>query len=142
MQLKTTLLPALILFFSFIELNAVAGQCTTLGQTPATAFPVCGTSVFSQSNVPSCQNKEIIVPGCNTSQNRYYDVNPFWYKFTCFTSGSLGFIIDPINASDDYDWQIWDVTGIDPNTVYANTGRVISANWSGLTGQTGTASNR
>ncbi|TWI79070.1 gliding motility-associated-like protein [Lacibacter cauensis] len=116
-------------------------QCTTLGQTPATAFPVCGTGVFLQNNVPSCQNNEIIVPGCNPNQNRYYDVNPFWYKFTCFTSGSLGFLIDPINTSDDYDWQIWDVTGIDPNTVYSNTGRVVAANWSGLTGQTGTASN-
>lgn len=142
MQLKKGLLSAPILLFCLVlKLNEAAGQCTTLGQTPATAFPVCGTGVFSQSNVPSCQNNEIIVPGCNTNQNRYYDVNPFWYKFTCFTSGSLGFLIDPINASDDYDWQIWDVTGIDPNTVYANTGRVISANWSGLTGQTGTASN-
>lgn len=141
MQLKSTLLAALILLFSLYKPNKVTAQCTTLGQTPATAFPVCGTSVFSQSNVPSCQNNEVIVPGCNTSQNRYYDVNPFWYKFTCFTSGSLGFLIDPISTSDDYDWQIWDVTGIDPSTVYTNTGRVISANWSGLTGQTGTATN-
>lgn len=141
MQLKTTLLPALILFFSFFKLNTAKAQCTTLGQTPATAFPVCGTNVFTQSNVPSCQNNEVIVPGCNTNQNRYYDVNPFWYKFTCFTSGNLGFLIDPISASDDYDWQIWDITGIDPNTVFTNTGRVIAANWSGLTGQTGTASN-
>lgn len=116
----------------------VHAQCTTLGQTPATAFPVCGTSVFSQSNVPSCQNREVIVPNCDVNQNRYYDVNPFWYKFTCFTSGTLGFLIDPISGSDDYDWQVWDVTGIDPNTVYNNTSRVIAANWSGLTGQTGT----
>jgi gliding motility-associated-like protein len=114
-------------------------QCTTLGQTPATAFPVCGTSVFSQANVPSCVNKQIIVPGCGT-ENTYYDVNPFWYRFTCFTSGSLGFLIDPISANDDYDWQIWDITGIDPSTVYNNTAAAIAANWSGLKGQTGTNS--
>lgn len=141
MQLKKGLLSAPILLCCIVLiLNEAAGQCTTLGQTPATAFPVCGTGVFSQSNVPSCQNNEIIVPGCNTSQNRYFDVNPFWYRFTCFTSGSLGFLIDPINASDDYDWQIWDITGIDPNTVFTNTSRVVAANWSGLTGQTGTNS--
>jgi gliding motility-associated-like protein len=115
------------------------GQCTTLGQTPATAFPVCGTSVFSQTNVPSCVNKQVIVPGCGT-ENTYYDVNPFWYRFTCFTSGTLGFLIDPISADDDYDWQIWDITGIDPSTVYNNTSASIGANWSGLKGQTGTNS--
>lgn len=114
-------------------------QCTTLGQTAATAFPVCGTSVFSQSNVPSCVNKQVIVPGCG-SENTYYDVNPFWYRFTCFTSGTLGFLIDPISANDDYDWQIWDITGIDPSTVYNNTTAAIGANWSGLKGQTGTNS--
>lgn len=133
-------LPIFLFCFCAVFTGKLQAQCTTLGQTPATAFPVCGTGVFLQNNVPSCQNNEIIVPGCNPNQNRYYDVNPFWYKFTCFTSGSLGFLIDPINTSDDYDWQIWDVTGIDPNTVYTNTGRVVAANWSGLTGQTGTSS--
>ena len=117
------------------DLNA---QCTTLGQTPATAFPVCGTSVFSQANVPSCVNRQVIVPGCG-SENTYYDVNPFWYRFTCFTAGTLGFLIDPVSTNDDYDWQIWDITGIDPSTVHNNTSAAIAANWSGLKGQTGTS---
>ena len=120
-------------------INRVQAQCTTLGQTPATAFPVCGTSVFSQANVPSCVNRQVIVPGCG-SENTYYDVNPFWYRFTCFTSGTLGFLIDPISADDDYDWQIWDITGIDPSTIHNNTSAAIAANWSGLKGQTGTSS--
>jgi gliding motility-associated-like protein len=124
----------IVLFVSVPDLSA---QCTNLGQTPATAFPVCGTSVFLQTNVPSCRNSTIVVPGCGT-QNTYEDVNPFWYRFTCYTSGTLNFLIDPISANDDYDWQIWDVTGINPNDVYTNSSRAISANWSGLTGQTGT----
>lgn len=129
----------LVLVVCSLFADTIRAQCTTLGQTPATAFPVCGTGVFTQNNVPSCVNNQVIVPGCNTSQNTYYDVNPFWYRFTCFTSGTLNFLIDPISASDDYDWQIWDITGIDPSTVYNNTSRCIAANWSGLTGQTGTS---
>lgn len=113
------------------------GQCTTLGQTPATAFPVCGNSVFNQKNVPSCTNHAIQVPGCGT-QLTYEDVNPFWYKFTCFTSGSLGFSIQPLDPNDDYDWQVFDITGINPTDVYFNTSLVVAANWSGLTGETGT----
>lgn len=127
---------AAVVVFTFAA-HALHAQCTTLGQTPATAFPVCGTSEFTQNNVPSCRNNTIVVPGCS-NQNTYEDVNPFWYRFTCFTSGTLNFLIDPISANDDYDWQIWDVTGISPNDVYTNSSRAIAANWSGLTGQTGT----
>lgn len=133
--LSALILAALLLFG-----NEAYAQCTTLGQTPATAFPVCGTSVFSQANVPTCMNSEIKVPGCNTSQNTYYDVNPFWYKFTCYTSGTLGLTINPIDANDDYDWQVWDITGLNPNDVFTNTNIVVVANWSGLKGETGTKS--
>lgn len=131
------LLLSAALFFSF---TLAAQPCTTLGQTPSTAFPVCGTSVFSQSNVPSCTNSVIRVPGCSNNLT-YQDVNPFWYKFTCFTSGTLGLTINPVSASDDYDWQVFDVTGLDPNVVFSNTAIVVAANWSGLTGETGTRSN-
>lgn len=124
--------------FVFILTSSTNGQgCTNLGQTPSTAFPVCGTGVFSQGNVPSCSNSRLVVPGCG-SENTYEDANPFWYKFTCFSSGTLGLLIDPISANDDYDWQVWDITGIDPNSVFNNGSKVVVANWSGLRGQTGT----
>jgi gliding motility-associated-like protein len=127
---------AAVLFYA----ATASAQCTTLGQTPSTAFPVCGTGIFNQVNVPNCVNSRIFVPGCNFNQCQYEDINPFWYKFTCFQSGSLGFLIDPISSNDDYDWQIWDITGINPNDVLTNTNpaRVVAANWSGLKGQTGT----
>src|ERR1700722_18991896 len=103
----------LILFFlSFrllaVSLNGSAQACTTLGQTPATAFPVCGTSVFKQDNVPLCGNN--LVPTPCQDATPYTDKNPFWYKFTCFTAGTLGFLITPNTASDDYDWQLFDIT--------------------------------
>lgn len=129
------------LFFLFFGkcLDLIA-QCPTLGQTPATAFPVCGSSTFKQTSVPNCTNGSIVVPGCtgNSGNLSYSDVGPFWYKFTCYQAGTLGLTIDPVSSSDDYDWQIFDITNGTPNDVYANSPVVVSANWSGLKGQTGT----
>jgi len=115
------------------------GQNCGLGQTPNTAFPVCGTSVFKQATVPSCGGSPIPVPGCNNAT--FEDINPYYYKFTCFTSGTLGFTITPNTASDDYDWQIFDVTGHDPGDIYSTSSLFVSGNWSGNPGATGTANN-
>jgi gliding motility-associated-like protein len=116
--------------------QAGAQSCTNLGQTPATAFPVCGTSVFNQSSVPPCSNG-IIPTNCPNDGNVYQDLNPYWYKFTCFSSGTLGFLIKPNNANDDYDWQLFDITGHNPADVYSNASLLVAYNWSGETGNTG-----
>jgi gliding motility-associated-like protein len=126
----------IVFFFALLLYKVGAGQtCTTLGQNPTTAFPVCGTTTFEQIIVPSCGGKKIPTP-CSDGAG-YSDVNPFWYKFTCFTSGSLAFIITPINSNDDYDWELFDITGHDPMEVYTNSSLIISANWSGMYGPTG-----
>jgi len=108
-------------------------DCTNLGQNPGTAFPVCGSAVFIQNTVTICGGK--IVPGPCTVVLK--DVNPYWYKFTCFTAGTLGFTIIPNTNTDDYDWQIFDVTGKDPATVYTDVSLFVVCNWSGETGTTG-----
>ena len=108
-----------------------------LGQTPQTAFPVCGSSVFNQKTVPGCENGPM--PNHCTDAAAYADANPFWYKFTCFVSGTLGFTIVPDAANADYDWELFDVTGQDISTVYSNINLVVCYNWSGVYGNTGTA---
>ncbi len=123
----------------------VKGQgCSTLGQTPVTSFPVCGSSIFHQDTVPICLNNSVPAGSCGS----YPDTNPFWYKFTCFTSGTLGFLITPVNLDDDYDWSLFDVTNRDPMAVYDSSSFLVSYNWSGntsvekargYTGITGTA---
>ncbi len=136
--MKTKLLITAIIIVT--RLNGYS-QCTTLGQTPATAFPVCGTTVFEQTTVPICSTNSLYVPGCsgNGSAN-YANKNPFWYKFTCFETGTLGFLIKPNNAADDYDWQLYDVTGLDPNEVFTNKNIIVTGNWAGNPGNTGTSS--
>ncbi|HEV2833536.1 MAG TPA: gliding motility-associated C-terminal domain-containing protein [Hanamia sp.] len=132
----------LILFFTFL-LSGFLGKtqtCTTLGQTPSTAFPVCGTGVFEQNNVPICASNDLYVPGCSGTGNaNYANKNPYWYKFTCFVSGTLGFVITPKDLKDDYDWQLYDVTGLNPNEVFTNRGIIITGNWAGNPGTTGTS---
>jgi len=136
-------LKQVIFFISFVFFTSCAGaqSCTTLGQTPPTAFPVCGTTSFSQSNVPVCSSNSLYVPGCTSSGAvNYANKNPYWYKFTCYTSGTLGFLITPNNAADDYDWQLYDVTGLDPNQVLTNHNIIVTGNWAGNPGPTGTSS--
>ena len=125
-----------IFLLSAYSLSANAQGCSTLGQTPSTAFPVCGISSFTQTSVPICTNNNVISPACNTS---FPDANPYWYKFTCYASGTLGFLITPSNLGDDYDWQLFDITGHDPSEVYTNTALFVCCNWSGVYGLTGTA---
>ena len=130
--MKNILYFCLFLFWGQL---AKGQTCTTLGQTPSTAFPVCGTSVFSQTTVPYCGGRSVQGP-CSATDS-LTDTNPFWYKFTCFKAGTLGFLITPVDLNDDYDWQLFDVTGHNPNEIYSNTSLFVSCNWSGNTGLTG-----
>lgn len=127
---------SLLLLFFFAYYGANAQSCSNLGQTPATAFPVCGTDVFSQTSVPACANSGIPT-FCGNDGLGYGDLNPYWYKFTCFQSGTLGFLISPNNLGDDYDWQLFDVTDKDITEVYSNTSTIVAYDWSGETGNTG-----
>lgn len=112
-------------------------QCVTLGQTPPTAFPVCGTTTFHQTTVPICSTNDLWVPGCTGDGALYANKNPFWYKFTCYQTGTLGFVITPNASDDDYDWQLYDVTGLDPNEVFTNQNIIVTGNWSGTYAPTG-----
>lgn len=135
-------------FFFLFALLAVsprifAQACTTLGQTPSTAFPVCATTSFEQKSVPVCSSHSLFVPGCSDKPGsaNYENRNPFWYKFKCYRSGSLGFTIKPKNQGDDYDWQLYDITGLDPNEVFTNRNIIVTGNWAGTPGNTGTSIN-
>jgi gliding motility-associated-like protein len=132
--MKFLLTSALILLVQLV----LAQTCTTTGQTPSSAFPVCGTSTFSQTNVPICGGRRLPAQRCPGEP--LADKNPFWYKFTCYQAGTLGFEITPNNLNDDYDWELYDVTNVDPNDVFTNGNLVVSCNWSGSSGKTGASS--
>jgi gliding motility-associated-like protein len=127
---KTALTCILLLFslFGWSQTFPVTGQLAS------TAFPVCGSNTFKQTTVPIGVTTSLIVPSCGSG---YADLNPFWYSFTCFKSGTLGFLITPNNLVDDYDWMLFDVTGHNVDDVYRNNSLVVTGNWSGTYGYTG-----
>ncbi len=102
------------------------------GQQPGTAFPVCGSGIFKQSVVPYGANRPIDYAACH----KPIDFCPFYYSFTCYQAGTLGLLITPDSATDDYDWILFDITGHDPSDIYT-TLLVVTGNWSGTLGQTG-----
>ena len=128
-----------VLSILIFHAKLISGQaCTNLGQTPSTAFPVCGTTVFHQASVPICATVNIFVPGCSTTPGTLYqNKNPYFYKFTCYASGTLGFLITPLAANEDYDWQLWDITGQNPDAIFTNNSLVVTGNWAGTYGPTG-----
>ncbi len=130
------LLPLLIILFVTASLSAQVTPCTTIGQTPETAFPVCGTKTFTQNSVPICGGTAVPDLNC-PAQDLLSDRNPFWYKFTCYSTGTLGFTITPHILAEDYDWQLFDVTNRSLSLVYTSNQLIVASNWSGEFGITG-----
>jgi gliding motility-associated-like protein len=126
--LKTVLIAYLILISS-----TAWAQFPVTGQLPTTAFPVCGSSVYKQANVPLGYTGVLQVPGCDS----YPDVNAFYYTFICYKAGTLGFLITPNNLGDDYDWQLFDITGHNADDIYTDISLVVTGNWSATYGKTG-----
>jgi gliding motility-associated-like protein len=111
-------------------------MCTNPGQNPLTPFPVCGNLIFTQNIVPAC-NGLPMVTRCGADGASYRDFNPFYYQFTCYEAGKLCFTITPKVLSDDYDWQLFDITGKNPMLIYTDPSLIVAGNWSGVYGVTG-----
>lgn len=126
----------LLIFCFTLTIYSNAQNCTTLGQNPASSFPVCAIKPFSQGTVPFCGGRPVPAPPC--ARAPFSDKNPFWYRFTCFTTGTFAFAITP-NQPEDYDWQIFDITGRDPNDIYTDASMIVAYNWSAEFGVTGTS---
>lgn len=119
--------------FILLSFSAKAQFCSGLGGTPSTAIAVCGTLVFPQPFVHSCFGSNLPFFNCTAIPT---SDNSVWYKFHCYTTGTLGFTIAPASPNDDYDWYLADITGHDPDDVFA-TDLSISVNLSAQTPNTG-----
>lgn len=118
-----------ILVFSFLIIAKARAQCNALGQVPVSAFPVCGSSVFHENTIVNCTGPNIATNVCPQSVT---SSSSSWYKFTCYQTGTLGFLISGISGTDDYDWALFDVTGQSPNAVFSNPSLLVSLNIYGV----------
>lgn len=115
-----------LLLFVSLSFSARAQPCSGLdGSLPTTAVSVCGTQIFQQPFVSSCNGQTFPYFDCTVQPAAD---NAVWYKFHCYTTGTLGFLITPAGA-DDYDWNLMDITGFQPNDVFT-TNLMISMNLS------------
>ena len=128
------------LLISFSPVLMAQLPCTFPGQTPATALTICGNSTYSQSPLMNCYNNSFFVPGCTNQNTSYGDNNPIYYKFTCNRSGTFAFVVMPWKPSDDYNWQLFDITGKNPDNIYRDKTLSVAGNWSGTLGPTGASS--
>lgn len=87
---------------------------------------VCGNSPISFTPTGPGNVLESL-QGCVADEN--FSV---WYTFTIATSGTLTFVINPNNFTDDYDWSLFG-----PNVSCSNLGFPIRCNYSGADGPTG-----
>lgn len=117
--------------------SAISAVCAGYGMVPDEAIPVCGSKVFHQGNVTTCTGKDINPTECPGSP--FPSTRSFWYKFKCFQAGTLGFLLTPITASDDYDFILFDITGHNPSDVFSDHSLVVTLNGTGTTGITGCA---
>ncbi len=131
----------LFLIFSF-TVNAQP-PCASPGGTPTSAIAVCGSLAFPQGVLPNCTGPDI-PQGNNVnnicSGNLIGSSNSIWYKFRCYQSGTLGFLITPTIATFDYDWSLMNITGrpaTDVFTVPLSISSNSSPNTTPLAGATG-----
>jgi gliding motility-associated-like protein len=119
-----------LLFFCFtLFIQANAQNCTGLGENPSAAFPVCGSSVFHQAIILNCSGPDVAQNVCPIGVS---SSSSSWYKFTCYQTGTLGFLLSGISPDDDYDWALYDITGQSPAAVFSNPTLLVSLNIYGV----------
>jgi large repetitive protein len=124
--------------FLFLIISFTANAqppCAAPGGTPASANAVCGTGNFLQTVLPNCSAPNI--PQGNSACGGLVGAgNSIWYKFHCYQTGTLGFLISPQSPLTDFDWSLMNVTGR-PLTDIATVNLSISSNQSQVPGPTG-----
>jgi gliding motility-associated-like protein len=135
----------LILLFCTGHPLTLFSQCGN-GQTPMTAVAICSSDTISQGTVAACTPQYVPYVGQYTCVNYnpmdYYTGKPMWYRFHCYTDGTFGFFLK-FNTNDTYEWQLYDITGHNPNDVFTNDTLAILGSWFvNMLGYKGTAPNQ
>ena len=126
-------IPIILFVLAACVIKTYGQACSLPGMTPDKAYPVCGLSVFHEDRVTNCTGPDVARSGCSVTVT---SSSSFWYKFTCYQTGTLGFLISGISPSDDYDWGLYDITGRNPNDVFTDASLQVSLNLYGVSSST------
>ena len=96
------------------------------------ALPICGVNDLQTAAPSGSGNYADIFPAsaCNVIDN-----NSVWYVFDVTTSGMLNFNLNSTPLTNNYNWSLLDITGLDCSTLSAAT--TASCNGFGGSGPTG-----
>jgi hypothetical protein len=96
----------LIVFFSLAFLSVSASFSQTSTGDCEGAIVLCNDLYTEETAPPGTGNVYEYTGLCNNS----LETMSLWYTFTVQQDGSLGFVITPGDAADDYDWGLFDIT--------------------------------
>ncbi|MFM1875641.1 MAG: hypothetical protein RL266_1378 [Bacteroidota bacterium] len=99
------------------------------------AIYLCSTSYTENSSFLGVGNEQEVSPGSTCLGNG--EVNSVWYRFTVNTGGTLQFQLNPLNANDDYDFALFDLTNDSCSGILAGLNSPASCNYSSQPGSTG-----
>ncbi|MFK7921615.1 MAG: hypothetical protein AB8H47_06635 [Bacteroidia bacterium] len=68
------------------------------------------------------------------------EINDVWFKFFVEDTGFVDFVITPVDAMDDYDWAVFNLSNASCSDIAINSALEVSCNFSGLIGKTGPTS--
>ena len=122
MMRKQTVLAGLM-----VAVNVLTGQNASI-QDCIGAIPVC-QKIYVESQSPVGRgNFDEVNPDFNCMQ---VESNSIWYTFTVNTSGNFGFLLTPMNQSDDYDWALFNLTDASCSDLYTDPSLIVSCNAAG-----------
>lgn len=95
------------------------------------AIPICEPTYSSDVSLPGDGNypNEINTAISCTS----VEDHSVWYSFTVETAGDFGFVINPNNPIDDYDWALFNITNAECGDIYNDPSLLVSCNAAGGT---------
>ena len=108
------------------------------------ALSICQYSYTQPNSYQGEGNNPTELPG--TSCLGTNEQNDTWYIFTAQTSGDVCFSITPVDPTDDYDWAVYNLTGLSCADITTGVAPEVACNFSpnigcngvtGANGQTG-----
>ena len=108
------IITSLILIAGFIvqgNAQVLLNQCESA--TPCNARVICGNTVNSNFSYTTAPAFNPMVTCASSTGTFAYASNWVYYRFTCYTTGTLNFRLnsnDSASVASDLDWALWDIS--------------------------------
>ena len=108
------IITSLVLLVGFMlqgNAQVLLNQCEST--TPCSARSICGNTVVTNYSYTTAPAFNPMVTCASSTGTFAYASNWVYYRFTCYTTGTLNFRLnsnDSASTASDLDWALWDIT--------------------------------